>query len=90
MSNKMKDIFVMLELLGLKLTPRPAAHALLEVLDMRLKADPLNPYPAESDRESLLPGITRDCRSYPRRSSGTSSALEHPLHVCGSSRWSRW
>ena len=29
----------------LKLTPRSAAEELLELLDMRLKADPCNPYP---------------------------------------------
>jgi hypothetical protein len=33
-------------LLG-RLTPRPAAQLLLDVLDMRLKADPRNPYPSE-------------------------------------------
>lgn len=31
----------------LRMTPRAAAHALLDILDMRLKADPRNPYPAE-------------------------------------------
>jgi hypothetical protein len=30
-----------------RLTPRPAAQLLLDVLDMRLKADPGNPYPSE-------------------------------------------
>jgi hypothetical protein len=30
-----------------RLTPRPAAQLLLDVLDMRLKADPRNPYPSE-------------------------------------------
>lgn len=29
----------------LKLSPRSAAEELLEILDMRLKADPCNPYP---------------------------------------------
>ena len=33
----------------LKLPPRSAAEELLELLDMRLKADPCNPYPG-SDR----------------------------------------
>jgi hypothetical protein len=31
----------------LRLTPKAAAHLLLDVLDMRLKADPRNPYPVE-------------------------------------------
>ncbi len=31
----------------LRLKPRPAAQLLLDVLDMRLKADPRNRYPAE-------------------------------------------
>jgi hypothetical protein len=30
-----------------RLTPRPAAQLLLDVLDMRLKADPRKPYPSE-------------------------------------------
>jgi hypothetical protein len=30
-----------------RLTPRPAAQLLLDVLDMRLKADPRNPCPSE-------------------------------------------
>lgn len=31
----------------LKLSPKAAAHMLLDVLDLRLKADPRNPYPVE-------------------------------------------
>ncbi len=31
----------------LRMTPRAAAQALLDILDMRLKADPRNSYPAE-------------------------------------------
>jgi hypothetical protein len=31
----------------LKFSPKAAAHLLLDVLDMRLKADPCNPYPVE-------------------------------------------
>ena len=31
----------------LRLPPRAAAELLLDVLDMRLKADPANPYPSE-------------------------------------------
>jgi hypothetical protein len=31
----------------LRMKPRTAAQLLLDVLDMRLKADPHNPYPAE-------------------------------------------
>jgi len=31
----------------LRLKPRAAAQLLLDILDMRLKADPRNPYPAE-------------------------------------------
>ena len=31
----------------LRMKPRAAAHTLLDILDMRLKADPRTPYPAE-------------------------------------------
>lgn len=34
-----------------RLTPRPAAQLLLDVLDMRLKADPRDPYPSEDPVE---------------------------------------
>jgi hypothetical protein len=31
----------------LRFTPKAAAHLLLDILDMRLKSDPCNPYPVE-------------------------------------------